>query len=317
MALRPFQTGISSQKTESVEARISWACRGEREAIKRMQCASALYILMVLCSLNVHAENKFEERVRTSTELYSRLLSVKKSTVPEAILNDSRCIAVLRVLKTGLGFIGSGGTGIVSCRGSDGKWSAPSFVKVQAGGFGFGPKTLKLVLFAVTDRGQIAFIKGKFKLGKEVRIVEGPIVGAETTPGDTDIYGYELKDEKLHGYESEGATITPDKTAIREFYGYTIDAGILLSRLEVPELPRQAADFMGLLPSGSPSRSIWPIPKKVQDQIVVGMTDIEVEEILGKPPRKVTHGKKVIYKYNGLAIEFEENRVVYIASLDK
>ena len=34
LALQPFQTGTSSQKTESVEARISWACRGEREAIK-------------------------------------------------------------------------------------------------------------------------------------------------------------------------------------------------------------------------------------------------------------------------------------------
>ncbi len=284
---------------------------------QRMQCASALYIVMVLCSLYVHAENKFEERVRTSTELYSQLLSVKEPTVPEAVLNESRCIAVLRVLKTGLGFIGSGGTGIVSCRGSDGKWSAPSFVKVQAGGFGFGPKTLKLVLFAVTDRGQIAFIEGKFKLGKQVRIAEGPIDGAEPIPGDTDIYGYELKDGKFHGYGSEGATIKPDQTAIREFYGYKIDAHILLSRLEVPEVPSQAADFMGLLPSGSLPRSIWPIPEEVKDQIIVGMTDIEVEEILGKPPRKVTHGKKVIYKYNGLAIEFEENRVVYIASLDK
>jgi hypothetical protein len=47
------------------------------------------------------------------------------------------------------------------------------------------------------------------------------------------------------------------------------------------------------------------------------MTDIEVEKILGKPPTKVTHGKKLIYKYNGLAIEFEENRVVYIAPLDQ
>lgn len=57
--------------------------------------------------------------------------------IPARVLRNAKGLAIIKVLKVGLGVSGKGGQGVVVAR-SGGGWSGPSFV--GTGGAGWGPQ---------------------------------------------------------------------------------------------------------------------------------------------------------------------------------
>ena len=199
--------------------------------------------------------DKFADRVAESTEVYEALIEAPDRGVPEALLEDCECLVVIpHVVKAALGFGGRHGNGIASCKNDQGAWSPPSFVKFSGGSIGFqiGVQASDLVLFLMTEKSAEALMKNKFTLGVDASVAAGPV--GRTVEADTDItlraeiLAYARAKGLFAGISLEGASLRPDSTAIRKFYGKSTDPETILSKHQVPKMPNEAREFVGVLP---------------------------------------------------------------------
>ncbi|KAJ3014592.1 UNVERIFIED_CONTAM: hypothetical protein HDU68_000221 [Siphonaria sp. JEL0065] len=98
--------------------------------------------------------------------------------IPEFVLRNARGVAVLSVIKAGLGFSGRHGTGVVVARLQDGSWSAPSAIVTTGLGFGhqIGVEITDFVIILNTDEAVTAFSQGhNFSVGGNLSVAIGPI----------------------------------------------------------------------------------------------------------------------------------------------
>ncbi len=77
------------------------------------------------------------------------------------------------------GFIigGRHGRGAVTCRTSEGHWSAPAFISLTGGSWGaqIGVEKVDLVLVFMNDKGVNSLLKDNFKLGADASVAAGPL----------------------------------------------------------------------------------------------------------------------------------------------
>src|SRR5580658_4055906 len=70
------------------------------------------------------------DRMQKSVEVLQSIMATPDKSIPEDVLNGSKCIVVVpNLLKGGFIFGGKHGRGVASCRTPQG-WSAPAFVSV-------------------------------------------------------------------------------------------------------------------------------------------------------------------------------------------
>lgn len=199
--------------------------------------------------------DKFADRVNESTEVYKALIEAPDWGVPQSLLKDCECVVVIpHVIKAALGFGGRNGNGIASCRNGQGAWSPPSFVKFTGASVGFqiGVQSSDLVMFLMTERSAEALMKNKFTLGADASVAAGPV--GRTVEADTDItlraeiLAYARAKGLFAGISLEGASLRPDDTAIRKFYGKRTDPEVILMKHQVPKMPDEAREFVQVLP---------------------------------------------------------------------
>src|SRR5512141_2804674 len=122
---------------------------------------------------------KLDQKLTDATAVYHELLSTPDRGVPEALVRDCRCVAVIpHVLKGAFVFGGRFGTGVMSCRDAQGKWSPPSFVRITGGSWGMqiGGESSDLVLFFMSERGARSLMtSSKFTLGGKASVAAGPV----------------------------------------------------------------------------------------------------------------------------------------------
>ena len=76
-------------------------------------------------------EARLERKLEVAREVYIELFDAPDHAVPEYLLDDAQCIAVVpNVIKGAFGFGGRHDRGVVACRGETGEWSPPSFVEI-------------------------------------------------------------------------------------------------------------------------------------------------------------------------------------------
>ena len=199
--------------------------------------------------------DKFADRVAESTEVFTALIEAPDQGVPQSLLEDCECVVVIpHVVKAALGIGGRHGNGLASCRNDQGVWSPPSFVKVSGGSIGFqiGVQASDLVLFMMTGKSAEALLNRQFTLGADASVAAGPL--GRTVEADTDItlraeiLAYSRAKGLFAGVSLEGASLRPDETAIRRFYGERTDPEVILMEHRVPKLPDEAREFVELLP---------------------------------------------------------------------
>ena len=99
---------------------------------------------------------------------------------PQDILDKAECVIVLpSVLKFAIGFGGSYGRGVMTCRsGKDfsGPWSAPSMMALEGGSFGLqlGGQATDFVLLVMNPRGASSILTSQVKLGGDLAAAAGP-----------------------------------------------------------------------------------------------------------------------------------------------
>lgn len=198
---------------------------------------------------------RLAQKIRTSETVLRDLLATPDHEVPEDLLNRARCVAVMPgVVKGAFGWGGKHGRGVLSCRDDAGEWSAPVFVRVSGGSFGFqvGVQAADLVLFMMSERTVKSLLKSKFTLGGDVNVAAGPLGRSAEASTDArfraEIYSYAKARGLFAGISVEGARLAPHRKSMLRYYGEPIAARSILLDHERPELPSEAESFVASLP---------------------------------------------------------------------
>ena len=141
--------------------------------------ASALIAASVVIAPAIQAQpsEKLVHRIEAAHDILHELMNTPDKGIPLDIAASAQCVVVVPSFKKGaFVFGGEYGQGIASCRTARG-WSAPVFVRLSGGSFGWqiGGQATDLVLVAMNQQGLQAMLKNKFKLGADAAASAGPV----------------------------------------------------------------------------------------------------------------------------------------------
>jgi len=199
-------------------------------------------------------EDKLAGKMLDARAVYEELVNVPEREVPEALLEDCKCIAVIPgVIKGAIGWGFRVGQGVMTCR-KDGAWSPPTFLRLTGGSFGFqiGAQGTDIVLFFMTERGARSLLESKFTLGGTASVAAGPMGRSAEAGTDlkltSEIYSYAKSKGLFAGLSLEGARLSPDHTSNERYYGQAVDPAVLLFEHQAPRMPDEAKALREALP---------------------------------------------------------------------
>lgn len=184
----------------------------------------------------------------------SRVVRDIRSSIPAETWNRARCIAVIPELKkAAFIFGGEYGKGVMSCRSGD-RWSAPLFMQLAKGSWGFqaGVEQVDLVLLAMNEQGVQKLLKNKITLGADASVAAGPL-GAQGHVGTdaqftAEMLSYSRAKGLFAGIDLSGGVLRPDEDANKSAYGATASPSTILASREI-SAPPEASAFLASLGS--------------------------------------------------------------------
>src|ERR1039457_1280032 len=145
--------------------------------MKKTIGAICLSFMLTCSAFAASSRDDLQARIDASKVVLDQIMAAKDRSIPMNILQQATCIGVVPgLLKGAFVFGGQYGQGVVTCRTGHG-WSAPVFIRMAGGSFGFqiGGQSTDLVLIAVNDRGFQDLLKNKFKIGADASAAAGPV----------------------------------------------------------------------------------------------------------------------------------------------
>jgi len=197
-----------------------------------MKRISLLMVVIVLVGLPAFAQKDENNRIRNSGQVMVEILNVPDN-IPQSLLDKAECVIVLpSVLKFAIGFGGSYGRGVMTCRsgpGFSGRWSAPSMMALEGGSFGLqlGGQATDFVLLVMNQRGASSILTSQVKLGGDVAAAAGP-KGRDAASTDVtmraEVLSYSRSRGLFAGISLEGSTLRPDNDGNERLYGKGVTA---------------------------------------------------------------------------------------------
>lgn len=187
-------------------------------------------------------------RLTDSGKVLSELTAAPDQGIPENVLADAKCVAIVPDMVKGGFIVGAQhGRGVATCRGANG-WTAPAFFTLTGGNWGaqIGAESVDLVMLFMNDQGMNQLLQSNWKIGGEASVAAGP-VGREAS-ANTDwklrsqVLTYSRTRGLFAGLTLNGANVRQDDDSTRAFYGRDYDFRTLLTG-KVPA-PTQARDFL-------------------------------------------------------------------------
>ena len=198
----------------------------------------AILLLMMLNPFPLEAQSrKMRERLDRSAEVLQELVDAPDAAIPEELLEDAECVAVIPgVKKAAFGFGGRYGRGVAVCRTNDGTgpWGSPSMLALDGGSFGFqlGGSSMDVVMLFMSPNSMESLLKDKVTLGGDIGAAAGPKGRNASASTDTrltaEILTYGRSRGLFAGVSLEGASLRPDDDANEDIYGQEVDAKQLL-----------------------------------------------------------------------------------------
>ena len=111
-----------------------------------------------------------DKRLEASTNVLNEIMATPDKAIPDKVMSDARCVAVIpSMVKIAVGFGGSHGKGVATCRTESGRWSAPAPITITGGSWGLqlGGQAVDLVMIVTNDQGMQHLLSSKFKLGAD------------------------------------------------------------------------------------------------------------------------------------------------------
>jgi SH3 domain-containing YSC84-like protein 1 len=180
-------------------------------------------------------QSDIAKRIDTSANVLNEIMATPDKAIPDNIMNDAKCIAVVpSMIKIAIGFGGNHGKGVATCRTENG-WSAPAPITITGGSWGLqlGGQAVDLVMVVTNDQGMQHLLSSKFKLGADASAAAGPV--GRDAAADTDVkmraevLTYSRARGVFAGIDLSGAGITQDKDETRMLFGKMIPFATILS----------------------------------------------------------------------------------------
>jgi lipid-binding SYLF domain-containing protein len=188
---------------------------------------------------------KLTERLTNAENVLSEIMATPDKGIPQSILAGASCVVVVPSYKKAAFVVGGQyGQGVATCRTPRG-WSAPVFVQLAGGSFGFqiGGQSTDLVLVAMNQRGLQDMLKNKFKLGGDAAASAGP-VGRNAQAGtdwklNAEFLTYSRSKGLFAGLDLDGTVLSQNADDTRSFYGSNIPFDtVLKGNVPTPEAAR-------------------------------------------------------------------------------
>lgn len=173
-------------------------------------------------------QTDMDKRIDASAHVLNEIMATPDKAIPDKVMRDAKCVAVVpSMVKVALGFGGSHGKGVATCR-TDMGWSAPAPITITGGSWGLqiGGQAVDLVMIITNDQGMQHLLANKFKLGADASVAAGPV--GRNTGADTDwkmkaeVLSYSRTRGVFAGIDLSGSSITQDKDETRVLYGHFV-----------------------------------------------------------------------------------------------
>ena len=180
-------------------------------------------------------QSDIAKRIDASAKVLDEIMAVKDKAIPDKVMRDSKCIAVIpSMIKIAVGFGGNHGKGLATCRTESG-WSAPAPITISGGSWGLqlGGQAVDLVMVVMNPQGMDHLLSSKFKLGTDASAAAGPVgrdAGADSDiKMKAEVLTYSRARGLFAGIELNGAAVTQDKDETRLLYGKLVPFSDILS----------------------------------------------------------------------------------------
>ncbi|ADW67410.1 lipid-binding SYLF domain-containing protein [Granulicella tundricola] len=193
-----------------------------------------------------------DDRLLQARKVIDQIASTPDKGIPDGIVSHAVCVGVIPSVKKGAFLVGAEyGQGVVSCRTGHG-WSAPVFIRLAGGSFGFqiGGQATDLILVAVNDKGFQDLLKSKFKIGADASAAAGP-VGRNAQAGtdiqlNAELLTYSRAKGLFAGIDLNGISISQNQDDTDLYYGTKGENFETILHGKQP-VPASAKGFVGTL----------------------------------------------------------------------
>ncbi len=192
--------------------------------MKRIWCVAAAGVLWASL-VQAEVTKSEQDRVQKAAEVVMAMRDAPDKGIPEELWSKANCVIVLPgVKKAAFGIGGEFGKGVMSCRTANG-WSAPVFMEMAKGSFGFqiGAQEADLVLLVMNKNGIDKMLNDKVTLGADASVAAGPVgrtgVAATDLRLNAEILSYSRARGLFAGIDVHGGVLRPDKDANTDVYG--------------------------------------------------------------------------------------------------
>ncbi len=218
----------------------------------------ALLLVGLLASTApARGQTRESSTVDTATIVFREIMGLPEEGIPPALLGGAQAIAIIpNVFKAGFLAGVRHGRGVLMVRTTDGSWSAPVFVTLTGGSFGFqaGVSSTDVILVFKNRRSLESFLngRGKFTLGADAAVAAGP-VGRQLEAGtdallSSEIYSYSRSRGLFAGVSLEGAGLALDWRSNNVFYNDdAVSPTTLLGGVADVPMPKSAERLRGWL----------------------------------------------------------------------
>lgn len=222
--------------------------------------------LVVALAFPSFAQDKESDRVQNAGKVMNEILNAPDS-IPQSVLDKADCVVILpSVLKFAIGFGGSYGRGVMTCRGGKdfrGRWGAPTMMALEGGSAGLqlGGNATDFILLLMSPRSAENILKSKVKIGGDASAAAGPV--GRTASAETDvtlraeILSYSRARGLFAGISLAGSTLRPDNGANKNLYGKEVSASDIVFKKAVP-VPDSAKELLSTLQKASPVNKSKP-----------------------------------------------------------
>jgi SH3 domain-containing YSC84-like protein 1 len=193
--------------------------------MKRMIASLCLCLLATGAANAASSKGDLQDRIDAAKTVIDQIMNAKDRTIPMNILEQATCVGVVPgMIKGAFVFGAQYGQGVVTCRTGHG-WSAPVFIRMAGGSWGFqiGGQSTDLILVAVNDRGFQQLLKNKFKIGGDASAAAGPVGRAGQASTDwkmnAELLSYSRNKGLFAGISLDGTSVSQNKDDTEIYYG--------------------------------------------------------------------------------------------------
>jgi SH3 domain-containing YSC84-like protein 1 len=171
-------------------------------------------------------KSNIDKRLDSAANVINSIMKVPDKAIPDKFMEHAKCIAVVpSMVRIAVGFGGSHGHGVATCKLANGMWSAPAPFSITGGSWGLqlGGEAVDLVMLFMDQKGAEDLLSSKFKIGGNATAAAGPVgrdAGADTdVKFKAEILTWSRARGLFAGIDLTGSVVTQDRDETHLLYG--------------------------------------------------------------------------------------------------